>query len=213
MDIFESLENLNVSEECFDEIMGLVEELLSEGGNLYQTVEKQARKKYPVMITGRQYREDPSSVTEHPNYKKREELKRRAWEAPGGGSNDAENFWELSKGERGETLNKFKQQVKNMEKGRLGRYIEDPKVKAMNKREAKEQKRIKAIKKHNINKYKNMQNSKKAIEKRERKLNDPKYIEKRDLYDSSKGEIEGVRQLEPKKGSVTEEYLQLSCEN
>lgn len=30
MDIFESLENLNVSEECFNEIMGLVEELLSE---------------------------------------------------------------------------------------------------------------------------------------------------------------------------------------
>lgn len=28
--IFESLENLNVSEECFDEIMGIVEELLSE---------------------------------------------------------------------------------------------------------------------------------------------------------------------------------------
>ena len=30
MNIFESLENLNVSEECFDEIMGIVEELLSE---------------------------------------------------------------------------------------------------------------------------------------------------------------------------------------
>lgn len=30
MDIFESLENLNVSEECFDEIMGLVEELINE---------------------------------------------------------------------------------------------------------------------------------------------------------------------------------------
>ena len=30
MDIFESLENLNVSEECFDEIMGIVEEILSE---------------------------------------------------------------------------------------------------------------------------------------------------------------------------------------
>ena len=30
MDIFESLENLPVSEECFDEIMGLVEEILSE---------------------------------------------------------------------------------------------------------------------------------------------------------------------------------------
>ena len=30
MNIFESLENLNVSEECFDDIMGIVEELLSE---------------------------------------------------------------------------------------------------------------------------------------------------------------------------------------
>ena len=30
MDIFESLENLNVSEECFNDIVGLVEELLSE---------------------------------------------------------------------------------------------------------------------------------------------------------------------------------------
>ena len=30
MDIFESLENLPVSEECFDEIMGIVEELINE---------------------------------------------------------------------------------------------------------------------------------------------------------------------------------------
>lgn len=30
MDIFESLENLKVSEECFDEIIGLVENILSE---------------------------------------------------------------------------------------------------------------------------------------------------------------------------------------
>ena len=30
MDIFESLENLNVSEECFDEIMGIVEEIIAE---------------------------------------------------------------------------------------------------------------------------------------------------------------------------------------
>ena len=30
MDIFESLENLPVSEECFDEIIGIVEEILSE---------------------------------------------------------------------------------------------------------------------------------------------------------------------------------------
>ena len=30
MDIFESLENLEISEECFDDIMSIVEELLSE---------------------------------------------------------------------------------------------------------------------------------------------------------------------------------------
>lgn len=30
MDIFESLENLNVSEECFNEIVGLVEEVINE---------------------------------------------------------------------------------------------------------------------------------------------------------------------------------------
>lgn len=34
-DIFESLENLNVSEECFDDIMGLVEELLNEDTENY----------------------------------------------------------------------------------------------------------------------------------------------------------------------------------
>ena len=38
MDIFESLENLNVSEECFNEIMGLVEELLNE--DIYDVVLK-----------------------------------------------------------------------------------------------------------------------------------------------------------------------------
>ena len=31
MDIFESLENLNVSEECFEDIVGLVEKYLNEG--------------------------------------------------------------------------------------------------------------------------------------------------------------------------------------
>ena len=36
MDIFESLENLNVSEECFDEIMGIVEELLNEKATVGQ---------------------------------------------------------------------------------------------------------------------------------------------------------------------------------
>ena len=38
MDIFESLENLEISEECFDEIMGLVEEYINELKN--STIEK-----------------------------------------------------------------------------------------------------------------------------------------------------------------------------
>lgn len=33
MDILESLENLNVSEECFDDIMGIVEEVINEIDN------------------------------------------------------------------------------------------------------------------------------------------------------------------------------------
>ena len=33
MDIFESLENLNVSEECFNDIMGIVEKLIIEADN------------------------------------------------------------------------------------------------------------------------------------------------------------------------------------
>ena len=40
MNIFESLENLDVSEECFDDILGLVEELLNEGSNLYNLVKR-----------------------------------------------------------------------------------------------------------------------------------------------------------------------------
>ena len=40
MNIFESLENLNVSEECFDEIMSIVEDLLGEGTNLVGVVDR-----------------------------------------------------------------------------------------------------------------------------------------------------------------------------
>jgi hypothetical protein len=50
MDIFESLENLNVSEECFDEIMGLVEELLSEE-DVYEPA-AYAKDGYNFMATG-----------------------------------------------------------------------------------------------------------------------------------------------------------------
>lgn len=44
MGIFESLENLNVSEECFDDIMNMVEELLSEGTHLAGVVDRYAKK-------------------------------------------------------------------------------------------------------------------------------------------------------------------------
>ena len=40
MNIFESLENLNVSEECFDEIMGIVETLIGE--SLQKQIDKKA---------------------------------------------------------------------------------------------------------------------------------------------------------------------------
>ena len=48
MNIFESLENLNVSEECFDEIMGLVEEILSEEDNYEAAQDRRDRNKWKV---------------------------------------------------------------------------------------------------------------------------------------------------------------------
>ena len=48
MNIFESLENLNVSEECFEDIVGLVEEYLSETLRTQgEQLEKKHREKYP----------------------------------------------------------------------------------------------------------------------------------------------------------------------
>jgi hypothetical protein len=46
MDIFESLENLNVSEECFDEIMGIVEDLI----DVTQNNLKDAKNKYDKYV-------------------------------------------------------------------------------------------------------------------------------------------------------------------
>ena len=43
MDIFESLENLQVSEACFEDIVGIVEELLSESNP--ETIQKVANKR------------------------------------------------------------------------------------------------------------------------------------------------------------------------
>lgn len=52
MDIFESLENLNVSEECFDEIINIVEEIIAEtSGQLRNNLI--AGREHQVMVTGR----------------------------------------------------------------------------------------------------------------------------------------------------------------
>ena len=53
MDIFESLENLNVSEECFEEIMDMVEELLSE--DIYHTIDKHAPEKDKQRLMNKAY--------------------------------------------------------------------------------------------------------------------------------------------------------------
>ena len=45
INIYESLENLNVSEECFNDIMGIVEELLSEDIESYSQKKKEALEK------------------------------------------------------------------------------------------------------------------------------------------------------------------------
>lgn len=250
MSIFENLENLQVSEECFRDIMGIVEEIINEGGNLYKTVEKQAAKKYPISITGRQYRENPNVVKEHPNYKKQEELKKKAWEAPGGGYNEISNFSELSKGDRGQEINKLNQTIKNLSKRKFvknntkndGKLYKDAldkldtlyNDKSKNKvfggdffkrgqnyaklvnnkdnisnaksflrhvekeqkdTDIKDKKMKQRIKKHNAQRLKDIINKKKQGKLKK----DPAYIEKQNLFDPSKGEIEGIRQIEPRK--------------
>ena len=50
MDIFENLENLNVSEECFNDIMDIVEELLSEKITDWDNYVKAAEKVLPERV-------------------------------------------------------------------------------------------------------------------------------------------------------------------
>ena len=54
MDIFESLENLNVSEECFEDIVRLVEELLSEK---YEVTNSLPIKQGSYVVTAPKYSE------------------------------------------------------------------------------------------------------------------------------------------------------------
>ena len=53
MDIFESLENLNVSEECFEDIVGLVEELLSE--SIYHAIQNNPTKQSKEDLMNKAY--------------------------------------------------------------------------------------------------------------------------------------------------------------
>lgn len=67
MNIFESLENLSVSEECFDEIMGLVEEVINEVSDKWKqnckdnaaNIKAYFRKKYDRAESA--YEKEPSS--------------------------------------------------------------------------------------------------------------------------------------------------------
>ena len=70
MNIFENLENLNVSEECFDDIIGIVEEILSEA--LPDAVEK----RYPREKTQLEFNKevDTNGIK---NWDKVQELGRR----------------------------------------------------------------------------------------------------------------------------------------
>ena len=61
MNIFESLENLEISEECFNEIMDMVEELLSEGREAGESLEdykaRLNKEKYEKVLPGMEDRE------------------------------------------------------------------------------------------------------------------------------------------------------------
>ena len=63
MDIFESLENLNVSEECFEEIMGLVEEVINEVSKDYLN---DKREKANVKVTKAIIRHGETMTPENP---------------------------------------------------------------------------------------------------------------------------------------------------
>ena len=63
MDIFESLENLNVSEECFDEIMGIVEEVINEVSKDYLN---DKREKANVKVTKAIIRHGKTMTPENP---------------------------------------------------------------------------------------------------------------------------------------------------
>ena len=63
MDIFESLENLEVSEACFDEIMDIVEELLNESSHARKYGKKDGES--TVDVIGTKYFKDGSKMHPH----------------------------------------------------------------------------------------------------------------------------------------------------
>ena len=63
MDIFENLENLNVSEECFDDIMSIVEEVINEVSKDYLN---DKREKANVKVTKAIIRHGKTMTPENP---------------------------------------------------------------------------------------------------------------------------------------------------
>ena len=81
MDIFESLEQLNVSEECFDDIVSMVEAMLNEGSNLNGVVNRAfAKNKEPYPVS---YSQDYAEKREKlNNILNKENLKDKAEQIP-----------------------------------------------------------------------------------------------------------------------------------
>ena len=83
MNIYESLENLNVSEECFDDIMGIVEEILSEGNNLANVVARAQDKQDKVMSGIPVSQKDAKNMLKrHKILKNKDELIKKAKQVP-----------------------------------------------------------------------------------------------------------------------------------
>ena len=107
MDIFESLENLNVSEECFDEIISIVEKVLAKdlvqaAKISYPQRDKEASKIY----------NDPNATTEEKNRAMRRKHKALVFKnlpSPKNSSVSAKALVQAAKNSQPERLEKYKE--------------------------------------------------------------------------------------------------------
>jgi hypothetical protein len=126
MDIFESLKNLNVSEECFDDIMGIVEEILSE--DIYDYIQKKHGKAVYDISTNRPANKSAKLIRKAQEIAREEEHQATMRDArvtePDGNKwsskdrNNLQNAHDKIKGKREETKNtkgKDKTEVRSSE--------------------------------------------------------------------------------------------------